>query len=386
MDRITFPELRLLATSGSPPCVSLYVTQHPGYPASDENAKELRHVLFLAETKLKQAGIELSEIDSLLQPAMDLVRDHQLRQGTGHKGLALFLAPGFVRQWDLPFECESSVDIGSAFRIGPLVRLVNWQEEIRVVALCPNKVRYFACSRSTIRELELPIGLPASLDQFEWGPDVGRTIRFQTSAGAAGSTTVVHGQTSFKDEVKTRRDAYVRTVAELITQANKHDRFPVVLFAVSELHPVFNEAYLSDELQVPGVHQSPAHLSDAEIHQRLIRLFDINVMGDSKVAFDRYKSAIDTHCADSELETIVAAASAGKVDTLIAAYGQRVWGIYQAGSPRAVVTEATAQAPSVDLVELAVLETVRHGGRVCIVERSAVPDQALAVAALRWTT
>lgn len=386
MDRITLHELQTLATPGLPPRISLYVSQQPGYPACNGNPQELRHVLFQAETQLKEAGIDAIEINSLLQSALDLVRAPDLQKATGSKGLALFLAQGFIRTWQLPFDCKSTVDVGSAFRVGPLVRLLSWQDELRVVALCPNNVRYFGCTRSAIRELELPAGIPGSLDQFEGGPDVGRAIRFQSSAGAAGATAIVHGQTSFKDEAKTRLQAYVRTVAECVDQANSNDKLPVVLFAVNELHSVFNAAIADGQHQPVGIDESPAHLSAAEIHDRVIKLFDTNAVGTTKVAFDRYQSALNTHHAASELETIVAAASAGKVDTLIAAYGERVWGIYQAGSDRAIVTDSTCQAPSVDLMELAVSETLRHGGRVCMVEHSATPEQALAVAALRWTT
>lgn len=385
MNRITVDDLRTLLIPGPEPRISLYVTQQAGRPASDENAKQLRHALFQVETKLKESGFDTTVVTSLLQPALDLVRDGALWRSQDSQGFALLLAPGVCRYWQLPFACESTVDVGAAFRVAPLVRLLNWPLDVRVVALSPNGVRYLQCTRDAIRELELPHGTPPSLDQFEWGPDVGRAVRFQTSAGAAGGTTVVHGQTSYKDEVETRLQGFVRSVAMRIGESVKQDKVPVVLVAVKELHPVFSDAYIAQGLIEGGVQTSPAHLSDAEIQQQVVQLVDAQGIGELKLAQERYRSAVERHHALSDIETIVPAACSGQVDTLIAAYGERPWGIWEEGSQRALVTSPTSQAPGVDLLDLAIRETLCHGGRVCVVPRSDVPLQAQSVAALRWT-
>lgn len=385
MDRITVEDLKALLSPGPEPRVSLYVTQQAGYPASEGNAQQLRHALFQAEAMLKAGGFDTALVTSLLRPGLDLVRGGDLWKAQGSKGLALLLAPGSCRYWQLPFACESTVDVGSEFCITPLVRLLNWPLDVRVVALSPNSVRLLQCTRDAIHELKLPPGTPPCLDQFEWGPDLGRAVRFQTSAGATGSTSVVHGQTSYKDEEETRLHAYVRSVALHIGESVKQDKRPLVLVAVKELHPVFKDAYIAQGMLDEGIHTSPAHLSDAELQEQVVRSIDAQGYGELKVARDRYRSAVETHHAASEIEDIVPAACAGQVDTLIVADRERAWGIWEKGSQRALVTGPTSQAPGVDLLELAVRETLRHGGRVCVVPRSEVPQQAQSVAALRWS-
>lgn len=386
MNHIGLDELQTLVEAGLGPRISIYVTQQGEPSASGENSQHVRHALFQAETKLKEDGFDDALTKSLLQPALDLVRGGKLSQATGSKGLALLLAPSVFRYWQLPFTCEAAVDVGPDFRLAPLARLLNWPLDVRVIAFSSTLVRFFCCTREAIQELVLPSGIPATLDQFEGGPDVGRAVRFQTTAGAAGSTNVVHGQTSFKDEVETRLQAYVRTIAREVGEFVEHEHLPLVLVAAKELHPLFTDAYGTESLLEPGIIASPAHLSEAEVHKQVVHLVDTLGSGELKVARDRYQSAIETHQACSVIEEIVPAAVEGRVDTLIAADGERVCGLWDATNQRALVASGTSQARSVDLLDLAVRETLRHGGHVCVVPRADVPEHAQSVAAFRWVS
>lgn len=379
-------ELRSLVELESEPKVSLYVPQRAEFPAAAENSKQLRHALFGAETKLKEAGCDATQISSLLEPALDLVRDEASLRESGTEGLAVLLAPGVFRQWQLPFPCEPTVDVGPDFRISPLVRLAHWPVQLRIVALSANRVQFYECTRDDIRELELPPGTPTSLESFEWGPDVGRPVRFQTAAGTRGTTQLIHGQASAKEEAQTRLHAYVQAVAHVIGKATSKDALSLILVAVKELHPIFRDAYLPRNLVAPGIDASPAHLSTAQVHEQVIQLVDTNGIGELDRARQHYKSALETHHATSKLEEIVVAAGEGQVDTLIAACDARVWGLWQPDQKRALIMGPTAQSRTVDLLDLAVRETLRHGGHVCVVSRSQVPQQAEAVAGLRWTS
>lgn len=383
MDYITRDELQTLVESGSEPRVSIYVKQQAAYPASDENAMQLRHALFQAATKLIADGYDKNLVDSLLQPGVEFVRNGKLSQTTGSHGLAVLFAPGVFQHWQLPFDCEPAVDIGAEFRIAPLVQLLNWPQETRVLALSGAGAKFFRCTRDAIQELDLPLGTPANLDDFEWGPDVGRAVRFQTNAGATGATHQVHGQTSFKDEQETRVQAYVRTIARNIGKLISHEKLPLVLFAAQELHPVFNAAYPAVDHLMPGIQGSPAHLSATEIQRQVVELVDKYGNRELRAAREQYQSALERHHASSVVEDIVPAAIEGRVDTLVVAAGERAWGFWD-NLNKCALACTTAQPLSVDLIELAIHETLRHGGRVCVAPRPDVPEQARCVAALRW--
>ena len=170
---------------------------------------------------------------------MDLVRDEVSLRESGSKGLAVLLAPGVCRYWPLPFRCGPTVDVGSAFRITPLVRLAHWPIQLRIVALSANRVQFYECTRDEIRELEVPPGTPTSLETFEWGPDVGRPVRFQTAAGTRGTTQLVHGQASTNEEAQTRLHAYVQAVAHVIGQATSNASLPLILLLSKSYIPSF---------------------------------------------------------------------------------------------------------------------------------------------------
>ena len=122
------------------------------------------------------------------------------------------------------------------------------------------------------------------------------------------------------------------------------------------------------------------------MHEQVIQLVEAYGNGELERARQHYKSALETHHATSKFEDIVVAACEGQTDTLIAACDTRVWGLWQPDQKRALIMSPTSQSQTVDLLDLAVRETLRHGGHVCVVSRSQVPQQAEAVAALRWTS
>ncbi len=363
----------------------MYVPMCHRYPESQENPARLRRVIEEAEARLMQGGISAHDVARLLDPARELERDGEsLRRGGVH-ATALLLAADFCRCYRLPFDCPQTVDVGKAFYLAPLVRLLDWPVECFVLALSMNSVRLFRCTRDELHSIEVPAPTPQSESDYLAGTDVGRPLRFQTSVGtppAGGQVMSVHSQTSYKDDAKLRRHEYVQVVARQVARQLEPESSPLVLAAVKELHPVFQQAYTGSDLIEPGIHGSPDELSDVEIREQAVRLVEARHAGEVQAVCERYGRAAHTPRGTNQLDQIVAAAAQGRIDSLVAGFGQRIWGAWDPQPQR--VSFRTDRPDRMDLIDLALRETLRHGGHVCVVPPQEVPDGAVAVAVLRW--
>jgi hypothetical protein len=180
-----------------------------------------------------------------------------------------------------------------------------------------------------------------------------------------------------------RRQEYAQVVARKVGQQLEATPLPLVLAAVKELHPVFQQAYPGRDLVEPGIHGSPDELSDVEIREQAVRLVETRRIGDVQAACERYRHAAHTARATNQLDQVVVAAAQGRIDSLIVAQGLRVWGEWDATAQR--VRYSGEGAGRIDLVDQAVRETLQHGGHVFVVSRrQEAPDEAVAAAVLRW--
>jgi hypothetical protein len=83
------------------------------------------------------------------------------------------------------------------------------------------------------------------------------------------------------------------------------------------------------------------------------------------------------------LEEIVSAARFGRVDALLIASDEELWGRFDESS-NTVTAHGRPEIDDEDLLNFAALWTLSNGGRVHALKRENLPRQVLAAAALRY--
>ena len=339
MDTITRDELKALSAPKDAPCVSLYLPLHRRYPHTHDNAPELAGLLDEAEQRLADNGSGASDVRRFLQPARKLVESADFWKPTSAKGLAVLLActdteSPTLKTYHLPYSVPESVDVGNRFHITPLIALLDWNARFYLLAMGLNSVRLYACDHAQAEQIGLPSGVPTSFAEFTAGTDVGKPIQFRSStgAGAAGDQIgLVHGQTSYKDEHKFRVDEFISHIAKQVNHWLTGRSTPVVLAAVDHYHPVFHKACSYRALVPEGVHGSPDELTEHELHERAAQCVS-HWQADHLADFNgHYTSRLAHGHASSEVESIVPAAKAGRVETLLVAEGTRILGPVRSG-------------------------------------------------------
>lgn len=386
MDRLTRTELESLTRPGAEPRVSIYLPLHRAYPRTQENPIRLRDLVDRAEQRLVAQGLRGRPLKSLLEPARGLIETPDFWQAGPAEGLAILLAPDVSRSCRLPYSCPELVEVGSGFYLAPLMRLLDWPLEFFLLALSENSVRLFHGTRASLSTVDLPAHTPHSLSEYLAGTEFGRPIRFQTAVGvgAAGAPTgIVHGQTSHRDDLKLRVHELVHAVAREIRPLIESQRIPLVLAAVQPLHSPLREAFRGLDLVEPGIYGSPDELNQPELLEQAVRLVDSAHEKELRATCEKYRRVTDKARGSRNIAQIVPAAAEGRVDSIIAAFGERVWGTWDPVRQHAERVDEMHPG-RVDLLDLALRETFSHGGHVCVLPKEQMPENAPAVAVLRW--
>jgi hypothetical protein len=351
----------------------------------------LREALNQAEAQLVEHGLTDTEVQRLLEPAHRLLARADSWQSTDAKGLAVFLGDDgndspALKTLRLPYSVPQTVDISARFHVTPLIGMLDWNTPFHLLALSQNSVRLYACDRSGAELVALPAGVPSGFAEFTSGTEVGKPIQFRASAaaGAGGDQTpIVHGQTSYKDEHKARVREFVSEIGKGIHRWMEGRHSPLVLAAVEDYHPVFQNACPSAQLVSDGIYGSPDQFTEEALHESATqcvadwnagRLADFN---------GRFKTSMAHGHASCEIESIVPAAFAGRVESLLVASGETIWGRCDRNAPLAVVSDERTSG-DVDLLDLAVAETLAHGGEVHATDSEQMPAGSTAAALLRW--
>ncbi|GAA2487455.1 hypothetical protein [Terrabacter carboxydivorans] len=358
---------RLSETDG--PCVSVYLPTSVQGPDVRLGPSRLRTLVRQAARDLSEAGVEDRVAAELLAQLRDLEGDDDFWQGRA-PGLGLFVAPGVAMRARLPVAPDEQVVVGTAFRLHPLIPLVTPSGGFLVLALSQNRVRLLHGTREAASELELgqiPSSMRAAIPQEE-------TERHgqSHSSGLTGGRREqqVHGQGNEADYDKAALERFFRAVDEPLTQRFGRRGEPLVLACVGYYLPIYRQVSRYPALVHRAVEGNPEHRSAADLHAAAWDLVASDIAAREQVLQDRFREADGTGLTASDPEQLLTAARDGRVDTLFIAPDPA-----PNGSPPA--------PPDHDgLIDSAVRETLRHGGRC--VPLAVLPAPGRAAALLRY--
>jgi hypothetical protein len=372
MDLITRDDLKALLGERASPRVSLFLPTRRG--GSEADPIRWRKHLAEAKDRLARAGRLAAEIREVLGPAWRLLEDGAFWKDQGD-GIAAFLAPNFLRLYRLPLALPDLVVVGSRFYITPLLPLLSGDGRFFVLALSQNAVRLLEGTRDRVSAVNLQ-GMPRNLAEAPRTHDRDEPLTFHTrptSGGGWGAIFEGHGV-----GIDTKKDdllSYFRRIDRGLHPLLRAEKAPLVLAAVDYLHPLYRRANTYPHLLERGVEGNPDRLSDRELHDRAWPLVRPLFEAGRQRAAARYQQLAGTEHASAELEAVVAAAYAGRVETLFVAPGRTVWGVFDAAAGRTERHEEPSFG-DVDLLDFAAAHTLAHAGTVYAVPPEQVPGGA----------
>ncbi len=382
IDSITKTDLHKLLATADGPCLSIYMpTPHAGLD-SFQNSTRLKSLLAEAEKRLSER-LGTAAVDAFLQPVRELVDDDSFWQ-TMSDGLVLFRSSQALRTWRLPRTFGNYVSVGERFYFKPLLPLIGSDGPYYLLAVSQNEVRLLTGSRWHLSESHLD-SLPASLVEAlnYHRPEGLCEVRTGNRSLPGKEGGVFHGQGASTQHAKEDQLAYFRVIDRALHDFLRPGNAPLVFAGVGYLFPIYCHANTYPHLWKEPLAGNPQGVHAAELHRRATELLEPYWSRESNLDLERFRQALGSDRASSDLEEILRAAQEGRMEVLLLTLDASRWGRFDETSGHVEFT--AAQRPgSEELLDLAAFATLSHGGRVQIVKPADLGDGRPASALLRY--
>lgn len=389
---LTNAEFEILLRTAGQPAVSIFMpADQPGQAARQDSVR-LGNLVEAAVARLVDQGHPQAEAVELTQPARALVRDQDLWRSQEARGLAVFLSPGLFQVHRLPFTPEELVVAGRRFHLTPLLPMFEDAGTFFVLAATADEARLYRATRhgmEPVEDADLPMGVASVADQTEYEQTAHSNPMSGVRRGRSGAPSPVPADQNFGDSPEDLRKAeflqYLNKLAAATKRCLAGNQAPLVLAAQPELAGNFKKQAEIRTLWPEHVDVNPKSVSEDELHRRAWELVQQKMTQDIGDALDHFNSL---WCDGSGRASVVPAelvraARWGKMDTLILAEGQHLWGRFDEAADK-VETHGEPQSDDDDLLNLAAQQTLLNGGHVKIVPPAQLPEGARAAGILRY--
>ena len=381
MDILTRAELEQLLAKEQQWCVSIYMPTHRTGTEAQQDPIRLKNLLGEAEKRLSDQGVGRRDVQKMLEPASNFLRDSHFWQHQSD-GLAIFLSSNRVRRYRLPLNFEELLVVEDHFHIKPLLPLFTGDGQFYILALSQNEIRLLNGTRDSVSEVDIgQVG--GSLAEAIPSGDYQAISQHHTSSS---DSVTFHGQGGGSDEsAKNELLRYFRLVSDGLTEFLQENRAPLVLAGVEYLLPIYKEANSYPNLIDTVIKGNPDLLRADELHKSAWNILEHHLQAAQEEAVAQYQQLAGqtSERATDILEKIVPAAYHGQVETLLVAAGMQQWGVF---NPTTNEIEIHDQMKTGDehLLDLAAVQTYSKGGIVYTMEPEKVPGGKIVAAVLRY--
>jgi hypothetical protein len=354
---VTQGDLAGLAKAGGP-CISATLN----IPDPAHLRPELNALVRDLEKRLKEARLDARTAKTLLEPLGELAATIQTDRDWS-MNLALYRSPDTVHCFRVPEAVNEAVVIQDVFDILPLLPVVSREQRFYFLALSQKKVRLFDCSRYRINEIELQGRAPQNLRLFLNSNAPDHVLDNRSSAGASVGAMkgVVFGTGSDREKQDEYLAHFFNEVDKGLHKVVGSDTAPLLVSGVEYEVALYRKVNTYPHLMEREVHGSPEAMSLPQLHERALDIVKSSLCA----AVEKLLREIGGHRAANRVEfnvdAVIQAASEGRVSHVL-------------------LREEMADAK----MNLAALQTLRHGGEAYALREPEMPDHAAIAALIRF--
>ncbi|MCC5789603.1 MAG: hypothetical protein JJT75_08205 [Opitutales bacterium] len=385
-------DLLQFAENASSPRVSIYFPTYRLGADVQQNVIRFKNQLRVANQRLEELGFGEDEKEHLLRPLESLRSNDPLWQNQ-LDGFAAFSAGGEIRHFNLPFTVNESVHVGSDFRFRPLFPWFTEGEKFILLALNLNGIELYEGDRYLIEKVALPESIPASLKEAMQYDEADPAMSFHSGGNAPTHQSHRHGAMFHGDggEKDVRKDQILRFFREVDRGLHTYlqdKNCPLLTAGVEYLHPIYEEANTYGKLRPENLPGAPENKRLEELHGEAVALLEPQWEKALQEQVERFRNHAlagetgDGKVAD-QVEALLPAAYQGRVDTLIYHPTAQIWGKFDPQSGE-IDPGPRDENGNIDLIELAALHTLKHGGSVHLDGQGVLPSEFAMAAVLRF--
>lgn len=371
-------------TRRSATAVSIFMPTHAAGKEVRQDPIRLKNLLADARTKLVSGGMPEADADSLLEPATAFLEDRDFWQHqTG--GLALFIDEKQTDEYRVPLAFEESVIVGGQFHLRPLLPVLAADGHFSVLTLTAEEATLFNASRYELVE-DATADLPSRESvENDYENPVQASPPARPNVGTANIPNAqVYGD-SPPDFRKARLQEFVADVAKATGNVLSATPRPLVLVADAEVGGHFQQVSSLGPLLAGVVEINANAVDTSDLHSLAYPKVQKRLDSGRMDALNRASEHLgrEDSTATSHIREIVRASHQGRISTLLLHDGEPVWGHYESETD-AFQTGSNFESSGEDLLGIAAMKTLEHGGEVHVMSSDELPPETEAVALLRY--
>lgn len=377
MDALERDYVPLLLAVREPPCVSLYQPTHRHHPDNLQDPIRFRNLVRSIRSSLRDK-YPRCETRSILEQLEALAGDELFWNRT-LDGLAVIASADMFKVYRLLRPVPERVVVADSFHTKPLMRILQSADRYNVLGLSLHRAWLFEGNRDEMGEVDPAPGMPRTIDEVVEPPS-GEPERRNRVYGAAGGTTR-HGTDLRDDKQAIESERFFRAVDRAVLE--RHSRptgMPLLLAALPEHHRLFRTVSRNPLLLAEAIDTAPDALSLEELRARAWQIMLPHYLERLAGLSDRFAEARAKSTGTDDLAEVAAAATAGRVETVLIDADRHVPGIFDATTGR-IEHEGVDPLAVDDLLDDIGEGVLRTGGEVIVVPSERMPT-ATGVAAI----
>jgi hypothetical protein len=384
MNLLTNRDLASLINFQNDYCITVYLPTVRAGAEVRQGRIRLKNLVREAEDPLINGGMRTPQAHSLLEPLKKLNIDDQFWQHQ-KEGLAIFLAPGFLAFYHLPFRFEESLHLGTRFYLKPVLPLLTGDGLYYVLALSQNSVRLLQCTREGVKELELD-NVPKSLAEALQYDDPEKQLQYHSNSlegTGQQSAAIFHGHGAGIDDSKDNILRYFRQVDRGLREVLREETSPLFLAAVGFLHSIYREANTYTYLAGQGITGNPDEQGPENLQSQTWPLAEQYFLQSEKEAWERFSALQGTGKTTVDIREAAPAAFNGRIEVLFLARDASQWGSFDSQHNNVILYEQ-AQTGAEDLLDFTAIQTIINGGKVYVLAKERIPGACDLAALFRY--
>ncbi|MFL5254273.1 MAG: hypothetical protein ACJ8AI_15510 [Rhodopila sp.] len=352
---------------GADPAISIYLSLQPEQRDLRAPEARLRELIGQADAMMQRDGLDLRRREQLLAPVRDVAGGTDF---AAHRDPAfvVFSSDTFTIVETLPKAVAESVTVAADFHVKPLLPFLAQDRHFFILALSKTKVRLLAATPFSMQEVpleHLPADAQAELDS-------------QAESGAPME------KSALEEERRALLTESPKRIAAAVKAALGTDVAPVVVVADPQVGGHFLKETELPQVLEDIVAFNPFSVPDSELLAKALAVMQPILSEELATVLDQLNARLGTAepSVAIRLEEILMGAQEGRVDALVVAEDETIWGRF---SPGTTLTAHGTRAPhDEDLLNQAVVAAMRTGARAFAMPRERLPRQVPAAALLRY--
>lgn len=372
-------DLNTLVAHNSWPAITITLSTARAGVEVQQGQIRLKNMLLLAEERLVEGMLRRTVAHDMLAEARSLVGDATFWNDR-HDSIALFICEEFSQVRYLPFAVDDSLDISSGFNVLPILPAFVCAPAFNILVLEKHHLRLVHCAGDTAETVHVP-HLHVDIELFaqqEKGAD-----SHQQHVVANGRTVIGSGSGDPSAAESARLRRFYIAADHAVSQHLAPLREPLVLAGTKESQAIFRSVAKYANIVAGGIPLVSRLEKNEDLRKAALPLLESLVRSPVVAEVDRYRARAGTGMTSQQIEEILVAAHAGKVEALLVSRSEPIWGKFD-DLTGVVVVNDTATTTDENLVNRAALGTLRHKGYVFPVDGKELELAASAVAVFRF--